>query len=451
MRTVILSDLHLGNGGPYDIFAGDEALTALVDSLTSEPHRVVLNGDTFDFLLNEDPLGLDAVRAVGQARALVAHPPTAHVMAALGRVLRVGGEVLITLGNHDLELALPEVQDVFRAALQQPADLAGKLSFPVGTAPLLLQVGGATVLIAHGEQADDMNRVDVETLSAPPDASHPFHYPPGSLLVKTLLNPLKRRENMRYMDLLKPDFEGAVLTALGVNPVAVRVVLDRRTLELLQRTLKRRELAPAYAEGDETARAWEGLGSRIAEAGLTEPEAEAISRQLEDSRLEAFGASELLERARLKLLRVGLKWQAWPHRRVLGSRGVEYFAHMPTSTELAEARRLARKYQARAVVMGHTHSARWQEEEGWVFANTGTWIWLLRMPAPEASTDDWADFLLELQDNPSLEPRRQKHARTERHLTCVVIEPAHPDGATMRLAEWTERTLHTLHEAPLRP
>ena len=31
MRTLIVSDLHLGNGGEYDVFAGGDALPALLD------------------------------------------------------------------------------------------------------------------------------------------------------------------------------------------------------------------------------------------------------------------------------------------------------------------------------------------------------------------------------------------------------------------------------------
>ena len=36
MRTLILSDLHLGNGGDYDIFAGSESLPALLDRFVEQ-------------------------------------------------------------------------------------------------------------------------------------------------------------------------------------------------------------------------------------------------------------------------------------------------------------------------------------------------------------------------------------------------------------------------------
>ena len=68
-RTLVVSDLHLGNGGDFDTFAGAQALPALLDRLGQTPIRVVLNGDTVDFLMNEDPLELDPERAVTQAAA----------------------------------------------------------------------------------------------------------------------------------------------------------------------------------------------------------------------------------------------------------------------------------------------------------------------------------------------------------------------------------------------
>lgn len=438
MRTILLSDLHLGNGGPYDFFAGGEELSALLDSLVSTPTRVVLNGDTFDFLLNDDPLDLDTAQAVRQAIRLVSHPPTGRVLAALGRVLQTGGEALLTVGNHDLELALPQVQAVLREALQQPEAVSQKLSFPVSTEPLLLSVGGAHLLVTHGEQADATHRIDHDTLLARTVApSTPFQYPPGSLLVKALLNPLKLRERLRYVDLLKPDVEGAVLTVLGVNPAAFKVVLPPDTLRLLWRLLKNRGLRPAYS-GGEALSEWEGLGHRIAEAGLTQPEASALANALGASGPSAFEGDEALDHARVKLVRAGLGASARRH-------------HAPTSepSELTEAWRLARQYGARAVVMGHTHSARWHADAEGVFANAGTWSWLLRMPSPEASDDDWRDFLLELHDNPSLDPARQRLAKLERHLTAVVVEPRPSGGATMRLTEWKEGALHDVSEAPL--
>ena len=91
MRTLIVSDLHLGNGGVYDVFAGGEELPAFLDRLSATPTRVIVNGDGMDFLMNDDPLGIDPERAAQQARAIVAAPASRAVLQAFGRVLARGG------------------------------------------------------------------------------------------------------------------------------------------------------------------------------------------------------------------------------------------------------------------------------------------------------------------------------------------------------------------------
>src|SRR4051812_1720440 len=95
MRTLIVSDLHLGNGGVYDAFAGGDTLPALLDRFASPPTHVVVNGDGIDFLTNDGPLQLDPVRAAEEAARMVAAPSTRAVLAAFGRVLAAGGEVTV--------------------------------------------------------------------------------------------------------------------------------------------------------------------------------------------------------------------------------------------------------------------------------------------------------------------------------------------------------------------
>ena len=105
-----------------------------------------------------------------------------------------------------------------------------------------MDVGGAKILVTHGEQHDPFNQVDYDHLPGPgaPGSAQAkdFQYPPGSLLVKEILNPLKKKRNMRFADLLKPDFQGAVLTALAVDPLAVKVALKDESLEIIRRALQ---------------------------------------------------------------------------------------------------------------------------------------------------------------------------------------------------------------------
>ncbi|HEX5746150.1 MAG TPA: metallophosphoesterase [Archangium sp.] len=437
MRTVIVSDLHLGNGQGYDIFAGAEALPAFLEQFTREPTRVVFNGDSVDFLMNEDPLELTVERAVAQARAMVDSAPTSQVFRALGRVLAAGGEGVVRLGNHDVELALPEVREVFRQALGQPPEVARRLVFESGDAPRVLEVGGARVLLAHGEQNDAWNKVDYARLPGPgvTDASG-FTYAVGSLLVKKLLNPLKREYGMRFADLLVPDMRGAVMAALAVNPGAVKLVFQRSSLNLLWQLL-RRGLAPVtFNPEDEPSEPELGLAERVKAAGLTEQEELALEELLSDGPLSFGGDASEQESARTKLGLHALRAYARLHRALAGAQGERYFDLAPTEPELEEARRLARKYTADAVIFGHTHAARWQRAEDVLYANSGTWIWLMRLPAADAPESVWTEFLQELRNNPGLDAGRQVLARLESRFNAVLCGPHAAGGAEVSLVEW---------------
>jgi UDP-2,3-diacylglucosamine pyrophosphatase LpxH len=438
MRTVILSDLHLGNGQGCDIFAGDEALPAFLDA-QSAPTRVVLNGDAVDFLMNEDPLVLETAQAVRQARALAAHPSTADVFAALGRILARGGEVIIRLGNHDIELALAEVQAVFRDALRQPSEVAAKLLFQRGDAPELLDVGGARLLLAHGDHGDNWNKVEYAHLPGPgapagANASH-YTYAAGSVLVKTLLNPLKLKYKMKFADLLVPDFQGAVMAALAVNPTAVKLLFQNTTLDILWQ-LFRKSRMPLSFDPDEPGPVDLGLARKLDEAGLTDEEREELESVLGDSAMSFDGDEGVLSKARIKLARSVLGAYARTQRLIVGQSSERYFSLEPTEAETKEAQRLAKKFGAGAVIIGHTHAARWKVDSGVVYANSGSWIWLMRLPSPDASDEVWADFLQELQRNPSLEPSRQRLAKLETRFTAVMAEPHPGGGATVSLVEW---------------
>ena len=431
-KTLILSDIHLGNGGPYDIYAGGAALPALIDAEAGPGLRLIFNGDVVDFLLNDEPLQLNAGRAVALARAMVAHSDTAAVMAAVGRVLAAGGEVRIRLGNHDVELALPEVQAVFREATGQPAEVAARLIFEDGMEPGQLDIGGAKVLYAHGEHNDQWNRVDYPELLNP-TAQERFTYAPGSKLVKRILNPLKREHGMRFADLLKPDFNGAVMAALAVDAAAVKVAAPSEVASLAA-SVFRRSFEPSsfeIGEPDELG-ALEELAN---EADLCDEEREAMADAV-DGRSLSFGVSDELAAAASKLARRAFRGYANVHRMIGGGAGEAYFSLVPSGDEWKEARRLAKKYSADVVITGHTHAARWHDEEDVVYANTGTWIGLMKLPAAEATSEVWEDFLSKLRANPALDPARGPAVPVLTRFTGVEIIPRADGGAVVSLVEW---------------
>ena len=439
MRTLILSDLHLGNGGDYDIFGGSEALPALLDRFVDPPTRVILNGDSMDFLLNEEPLKLDVSRAVQQAESIATAKSTAPTLEALGRICKAGGEVLVRMGNHDVELALAEVREVFRKSLKQTDPVAQRMTFERGSAPHTMDVGGAKILITHGEQRDPFNQVDYEHLPGPgaPESAQAknFKYPPGSLLVKEILNPLKRKRNMRFADLLKPDFQGAVLTALAVDPLAVKVAAKSESFEIIRRALQNLGEISFEPGADEL-----GMTSRLRGAGLTPEEIEVLQQQLTGEPDEfSFGLmNDLLYGIRLKLTKAGLKLYAHAQCRLADNSGAQYFSYKPGEDEWEEAQRLSKKFDAKAVILGHSHAARWKQDNNLLYTNTGTWIWLMRLPDESASDEVWMEFLQDLKDDPKMKtPKNQ--AKLERRFTPVTVEEKVGGGAAI--------TLHALEPA----
>lgn len=428
-RILFVSDIHLGSGRVPPIYVGGADLPALIGTFAAPDAAVVVNGDMVDFLLNDDPLRLDPVKAAAEAEAVLANPEAGEVFRALGRVLAAGGAVTIRLGNHDVELALPEVQAALRRGLGQPPEVAARLRFERGDAPGRVEVGGVSVLYTHGEHGDAWNRVDYPGFDAAT-----FQYPPGSELVKQIINPLKAR-GLRFLDLIKPDFHGAVLSALAVDPGALRQISTVELGRIAARALGRRRTPLSFASEDEGA-----LEQALEEAGLSAEE-RALLLATDDRSPLSFAASDddegLAQRARQKLLRGALGLYAAAQRRIAGEHGERYFALEPTETERDESDRLARDHGARVVIFGHTHAARFRWDERVLYANTGTWIGLMRLPDAEAPAEVWADYLLKLQANPSLAADRPS-VPVLRRLTAVEVSTRAGGGATVTLFSWLE-------------
>lgn len=446
MRTIIVSDLHLGPIGPFDAFAGKDELPAFLESVGKEPVHVFVNGDGVDFLMNQAPLQMTRERATEQAKAIVANPSTASALQAFGKVLKNGGQVTLRLGNHDLELMLPDVQQVLRTATGQPEEIANRLRFQLGERPEILTIGGARVLVSHGEHYDKWNMVEYDKLAH----FETYKYTAGSRLVKELLNPLIGDYKLRFMNFLKPDFSGGALTGLAVNPGIVKELFKTGTLDIVQQLLARVAVASAFAGGDGEP----DVGERLEDLDLTDEEKQELEALLSDeSEIQAFGMAETVSKIQVKLARAGLQAYAGMQRsRARGEGSDIFFNLVPDKTEWDDAKRLAKVHttsseKVGAVVYGHTHAARWKAADGIVFANTGTWIWLMQLPSTDADFDTWAKFITELRENPTLDPAQQKIAKPFSRFNAVVLDPHPNGGATMSLIEWKNGKCETIESS----
>jgi UDP-2,3-diacylglucosamine pyrophosphatase LpxH len=151
-RVVLLSDLHMGAGGPREQFRADASLTAQLESFAADltVSDIVLLGDTFDLSGQDVASGAEPGAVCRLRDVLDAHPA---VVDSLRSVVRRGMRLHVVQGNHDVELAGVQVQAALRSALA--TEDAGSVRF----LPWLYHVPGL-LLAEHGNQHHDLNAFD---------------------------------------------------------------------------------------------------------------------------------------------------------------------------------------------------------------------------------------------------------------------------------------------------
>jgi UDP-2,3-diacylglucosamine pyrophosphatase LpxH len=231
-RVYVISDLHLGGGSDFRLCSQVGALTAFVEALSArtgetQPIELIVNGDFVDFLAEQrpaedlapgwTPFVANPREAAAMLRAIAARDR--QLFRALTAFLKQGHRLVLLLGNHDLELALPLV----RRTLVDELNVSGGDDFAFIYDGEAYAIGDA--LIEHGNQYDAWNRVNHGALrrlrsrqSRHPDgvAHARFTPPPGSRLVSEIINPIKAE--YRFVDLLKPETDVVVPLLLALEP-----------------------------------------------------------------------------------------------------------------------------------------------------------------------------------------------------------------------------------------
>lgn len=124
-EAFVVSDLHLGAGAAepeLEDFDQDEQLAAFVERIARPGVSLFINGDFIDFpqippyeVGPEDHLLWDEASSLAKLEmALLAH---SKPFEALGRFVANGGALRLHVGNHDLDLAWPKVQERLRAVV----------------------------------------------------------------------------------------------------------------------------------------------------------------------------------------------------------------------------------------------------------------------------------------------------------------------------------------------
>lgn len=106
-----VSDLHLGGSDERRIFNQGElmraALQVIADDARGRRVLLVLNGDLVDFLAVEGATYFDPDGALTKLARVAGDDGFKPVFDGLAEVADAGGTVVLTLGNHDIELTRP--------------------------------------------------------------------------------------------------------------------------------------------------------------------------------------------------------------------------------------------------------------------------------------------------------------------------------------------------------
>lgn len=398
----IISDLHLGGRPPgpgdprgFRMCSQGQRLAGFVTALAEqeEPLELVIAGDFVDFLAEPDEQGrwspfhhADAPEIL--RRVIEQREP--GVFRALANLLDRGHRLVVLLGNHDLELCLPECRALLRQALGAGPGRRVDMELVLDDEAYVL----GDAIVEHGNRVDPMNRVDHSALRAARvqaslrrGAIDPGLFPPplGSRLVAEQMNPLKAE--LPFIDLLKPETRAVPPILLALKPSSLSRLLPtlrflaqgkvRQGFEATHTALFGREIAAGTRQlgGDPLTEALSTLPPELAQE-LAE-QLGAGTRGTEISSRAPGRSVDLLRRILLHLTRED--------------------GTFDLTEEQGAAWREAAQAHARAgyrvIVMGHTHSAVHEPivasgaDPRAVYINTGTWADLMTLPEGVADPD----------------------------------------------------------------
>ena len=409
MRTLVLGDIHLGCGAGPDVFTGARAFEALLEGAALHPTRIVLNGDTFDFLAHEADRGADDQQLM---HAFAEDARVSVFLAALGRTLARGCLLVIRAGEHDRALERPDIQAILVRAITSADACATRITFNSRSHPTLLEIGGVRVIVTH-----DVHQRDGASA----------HW-----IVAHLFNLLRRQYGVGLADLLRPDYATAMIAALAVNPTAAKHVFR----------LADEDGPPGAGVASSTALQ---LPRVFARSGLTPRERRVLSDALDPAVVLGVSPedSPVLERARLKVFRHVLTHHAAPAseepRRIVGA-------------EWNAARSLARRFGASVAVLGHSRAIGWRSEDLLTAVDVGSWTRLLDLPQVGCGDAVWLRTLeawqrtVKICGAPDDVPLRSLR-------TAALLEPMPArGGARLALVEWRpDSGLVRLRERSLPP
>ncbi len=226
----VVSDLHMGGESDFQILRESRRLAGFVRWVAARQPQaevaLVLNGDVIDTLAEKTAGYIAVDDGVAVVERIMADPSFSVVWDALAFfVAHERRSLIIVIGNHDIEMALPAVQRAIRLRLAGSDPAAnGRIEFSTAGAGFTCSIGSARVFCIHGNEVDDWNLVDyrqLSTVARDQNAGRPFdardwQANAGTMMVKDIMNAVKGK--FAWIDLLKPETKGAVGVLAVVDP-----------------------------------------------------------------------------------------------------------------------------------------------------------------------------------------------------------------------------------------
>ena len=229
----VVSDLHMGGSESFQIFRETKRLANYIRWVAGQRPggrvALILNGDVIDTLAENITGYLAVDEAVTIVQRIMRDPSFGQIWDALADFVKVDGRTLIiVIGNHDIEIAFPTVQQaILNRLADQNLAARARIEFSTTGAGYSCIVGNAAIFCTHGNEVDPWNYVRYEDLSKVARrlntgrslTQEEWAPNAGTKMVKEVMNEVKRR--YAWIDLLKPEIQAAVGTLLVLEPAQV--------------------------------------------------------------------------------------------------------------------------------------------------------------------------------------------------------------------------------------
>jgi UDP-2,3-diacylglucosamine pyrophosphatase LpxH len=398
-RLIVISDLHLGGKAPT-MCSQPGALAAFIDKVPStagadEDLELVVAGDFIDFLSITPYKSWtpDPAEAVEKLRDTMSDKSFKPVFDSLGKLVAMGHHLTILVGNHDVEMALPQVQNAFLQGIE-----AGAKQVTFVDDGRAYQVGKA--LIEHGNRYDGSNVNDWDglrsicsALSRNEEPMVELEISAGSVIVEKVVYAVHSR--YPFINLLQPEGELTALLLLAFEPGL------RWHIGKIARLLKggyRRFDNPdgrqppktqnvAYSHLEERDNELAEVFGSVYEEIRTPPNNVSYMEAMRDwtkilltpqenSLSSVIEKGDAIPRDRLEQIRVAMD------RILLADESHKLDGPTEQYGEAAERILALSRGSVQTVVMGHTHHARHiGDPDRARYINTGTWADTIRMPS----------------------------------------------------------------------